>query len=82
MSFPGSDGEIAIEIGGVPPAWFQPTVENIGRLPTLPPGWDSCKARKIEPACIASAMQTALKVMPGRNPGSHGRSNELWRRPA
>lgn len=68
MCFPSSDGELVIEIGGVPPAWFEPTVEKLGRLLTMPPDWDSYKARRVEPACVVSAIETVLAVMQDNTP--------------
>lgn len=68
MYLPNSGGEIVIEIGGVPPPWFQPTVQSLVHLLTLSPSCDAFKARRVEPACVVTAIQTALEVMNDETP--------------
>lgn len=68
MSFPGHDGELVIEIGGDPPAWITPTLENLGRLLAMPRNWDTYGAKRVDPACVVSAFETALAVMQDETP--------------
>lgn len=63
-----SEGEPVNEIHGLPPAWFQPTVEKLGRLLTMQPGWDSYGATKINPACVQSALEIAFAIMKDETP--------------
>lgn len=68
LRFPINDGEIEIMIAGDPPAWVTPTVEKLGRLLAMPRDGDTYGAKKVEPACVLSAIQTALEVMQDETP--------------
>lgn len=68
LCFPINGGEIEIMIVGDPPAWVAPTVEKLGRFLTMPRGWDSYGAKKVEPDCVLSAIQTAFEVMQDETP--------------
>lgn len=65
---PFEGGEIVLQIAAIPPAWVAPTVDALGRLLSMPQGWDSYGARQVDPACVASAIDIALTIMHDRTP--------------
>lgn len=68
MRFPINGGEFVVEIEGEPPSWMPTTVDALGRLLSMPHGWDSYGAPQVDPACVASAIEIALTVMHARTP--------------
>lgn len=61
-------GEFVVQIEGAPPSWVAPTVDALGRLLSMPRGWDSYGAQAVDPACIASALELAFTMMHERTP--------------
>lgn len=68
MRFPIDGGEFIVELEGEPPAWVAPTVDALGRLLSMPQGWDSYGSRQVDPACVVSAIEIALTIMNDRTP--------------
>lgn len=68
MRFPIDGGEFVVEIEGEPPSWVAPTVDALGRLLSMPQGWDSYDARQVDPTCVVSAIDIALTIMHDRTP--------------
>jgi hypothetical protein len=81
IRFPFDGGEFVVQTEGDPPSWVTPTVDALGRLLSMPRGWDSYGARPVNPACITSALEVAPVMhdqtpLPVIVPTSLGRSVE------
>jgi hypothetical protein len=63
LSLLSDRGRIRIVLHGEEPAWLRPTLDRLGELLQLPEGWNSYRARRVEPGSAAVALNLLGETM-------------------
>jgi len=62
--FPFNGRVLVVEIFGDSPAWVEPTVQSLGKLLQLEPGWDTYGGLPIDPKCVVAALNLVFDILP------------------
>lgn len=69
LRYPFQGGEFVVElVGDSLPAWVEPTLQSLGRLLQLESNWDTYGAPRLQPDCVAAALELIFSALPDEAP--------------